>query len=107
MASELATVYEPKAVEQKVYQRWIETGAFDADPDSQAKPYCIVIPPPNVTAVLHVGHATPIIGTSGRFDNAPADLQVAKLGQKQNRSGSPHGAGRSGRKEEPRIASAI
>ncbi len=57
MTSELAKIYEPKTVEQKVYQRWIEQGAFNAEPGGQAKPYTIVIPPPNVTAVLHLGHA--------------------------------------------------
>ena len=57
MSSELATVYDPKAVEKQVYEQWIETGAFRADPDAGGAPFCIVIPPPNVTAALHLGHA--------------------------------------------------
>jgi len=57
MSNELATVYDPKAVEKQVYEQWIETGAFRADPDAGGSPFCIVIPPPNVTAALHLGHA--------------------------------------------------
>ena len=57
MSSELATVYDPKAVEKQVYEQWIETGAFRADPGAGGTPFCIVIPPPNVTAALHLGHA--------------------------------------------------
>ena len=57
MTNELATTYDPKAVEQQVYKLWVETGAFNAEPDDSGEPYCIVIPPPNVTAALHAGHA--------------------------------------------------
>jgi valyl-tRNA synthetase len=49
--------YEPKLVESKWYAFWEEQGFFKADAKSQKKPYCIVIPPPNVTGVLHMGHA--------------------------------------------------
>ncbi len=49
--------YEPKSVESKWYSFWEEKGFFKADSKSQKKPYCIVIPPPNVTGVLHMGHA--------------------------------------------------
>jgi valyl-tRNA synthetase len=54
---ELAKTYDPKAVEPRVYDKWIETGAFHAEPDACGESYCIVIPPPNVTAALHLGHA--------------------------------------------------
>ena len=57
MTSELAKAYRPKEVEKKVYESWTAAGAFDADPGGDGTPYCIVIPPPNVTAILHVGHA--------------------------------------------------
>ncbi|HUU23235.1 MAG TPA: class I tRNA ligase family protein, partial [Phycisphaerae bacterium] len=50
-------VYDPKAVESDVYRRWLEAGVFHADPAAGGKTYCIVIPPPNVTDKLHVGHA--------------------------------------------------
>ncbi len=50
-------IYDPKQVESAVYRRWLETGAFGADADGGANTYCIVIPPPNVTAPLHLGHA--------------------------------------------------
>ena len=49
--------YDPHQVEGKWYQYWIEHGYFRADEDSERKPYSIVIPPPNVTGVLHIGHA--------------------------------------------------
>jgi len=50
-------VYDPKAVEDRLYQNWLEKGYFNADASSARKPYTIVIPPPNVTAALHMGHA--------------------------------------------------
>ncbi len=53
----LSTVYNPKAVEEKWYQFWTKQNYFHAEVDPKAKPYCIVIPPPNVTGVLHLGHA--------------------------------------------------
>ena len=54
---EMEKVYDPKQVEQAVYQRWLDAGAFHADPGDGGTPYAIVIPPPNVTEKLHVGHA--------------------------------------------------
>ncbi|MFO0707275.1 MAG: valine--tRNA ligase [Nitrospira sp.] len=57
MASQLEKTYEPKAVEDRWYQEWIRRGYFQASPDKPGAPYCIVIPPPNVTGSLHVGHA--------------------------------------------------
>ena len=57
MTSEPAKVYDPKSVEQAVWRRWRQCGAFDADPADGRTKYCIVIPPPNVTAPLHLGHA--------------------------------------------------
>ncbi len=53
----LPKAYEPKIVEKKWYNFWEKKGFFKADPSSQADPYCIVIPPPNVTGTLHMGHA--------------------------------------------------
>jgi valyl-tRNA synthetase len=49
--------YEPAAVEARWYPEWEQRGYFRADPDRPGKPYCIVIPPPNVTGSLHLGHA--------------------------------------------------
>ena len=49
--------YEPKDVEARWYEYWESNGLFHADPDSSKEPYSIVIPPPNVTGVLHIGHA--------------------------------------------------
>lgn len=54
---ELDKAYEPKAVEEKWYRFWLEKGYFRADPDSPKKPFSMVIPPPNVTGSLHIGHA--------------------------------------------------
>ena len=53
--SELATKYNPSEVEDKWYAYWMEHGLFHSEPDNR-EPFCIVIPPPNVTGVLHMGH---------------------------------------------------
>ncbi|MFJ8013952.1 valine--tRNA ligase [Streptomyces sp. NPDC096339] len=55
--SELPTTYAPAEVEGKLYERWVERGYFTADPASEKPAYTIVIPPPNVTGSLHLGHA--------------------------------------------------
>jgi len=52
----LSKKYDPKQVEDKLYSQWMEKGFFHAEPDKNKLPYCIVIPPPNVTGVLHMGH---------------------------------------------------
>ena len=49
--------YEPKAIERKWYDFWLEKGLFKPEVNPSGRPYCIVIPPPNVTGVLHMGHA--------------------------------------------------
>lgn len=54
---ELPTQYAPAEVEGKLYERWVERGYFEADEKSGKPPYTIVIPPPNVTGSLHLGHA--------------------------------------------------
>ncbi|MGW3928816.1 valine--tRNA ligase [Streptomyces microflavus] len=54
---ELPTSYAPADVEGKLYERWVERGYFEADEHSDKPPYSIVIPPPNVTGSLHLGHA--------------------------------------------------
>ncbi|MET9659238.1 valine--tRNA ligase [Streptomyces sp. NPDC006510] len=54
---ELPTQYAPAEVEGKLYERWVERGYFEADENSEKPPYSIVIPPPNVTGSLHLGHA--------------------------------------------------
>ena len=57
MAKELAKVYDPKATEDSIYQFWMDHGCFDAQVDKDKRPYSIVMPPPNVTGQLHMGHA--------------------------------------------------
>ena len=54
---QLPTQYQPVDVEAGLYDRWVERGYFVADAKSQATPFTIVIPPPNVTGSLHIGHA--------------------------------------------------
>jgi len=54
---ELASAFVPSAIEGSLYQKWIEAGYFTADATSSKKPFTIVIPPPNVTGNLHIGHA--------------------------------------------------
>ncbi len=55
--NELAKTYDPAAIEEGWYERWEASGAFACDPSSPAKPYTIMMPPPNVTGSLHMGHA--------------------------------------------------
>ena len=54
---ELASAFVPSAIEGSLYQKWIEAGYFTADASSPKEPFTIVIPPPNVTGNLHIGHA--------------------------------------------------
>ena len=53
---ELSKTYDPTAVESKWYAYWIDKGFFSSKPNKNKKPYTIVIPPPNVTGILHMGH---------------------------------------------------
>jgi valyl-tRNA synthetase len=64
---ELSKAYEPQAVEARWYAYWLEKNYFHADENAGGAPYCIVIPPPNVTGQLHVGHA---------FDNTLQDILI-------------------------------
>src|SRR5918993_5775773 len=54
---QLDKTYNPHDVEDRWYQRWVDAGLFHANPADAGQPYSIVIPPPNVTGSLHVGHA--------------------------------------------------
>ncbi|HIN80544.1 MAG TPA: valine--tRNA ligase [Planctomycetes bacterium] len=65
MAKELASTYDPQRIESPVYRRWLESGAFDANPDDRDSRYVIMMPLPNVTGALHMGHA---------LDNVMQDL---------------------------------
>jgi valyl-tRNA synthetase len=56
-APQLPKAYDPAAVEPGLYDDWVEAGLFHAEPDGDGEPFSIVIPPPNVTGSLHVGHA--------------------------------------------------
>jgi valyl-tRNA synthetase len=64
---ELGKVYQPKQVEEKIYKLWEEGGYFTGVADSEKTPFTIVIPPPNVTGQLHLGHA---------FDNTIQDILI-------------------------------
>ncbi len=57
MSRELAKTYEPQEVEDRIYKFWTDGGYFHAKVDPEKKPYTIVIPPPNITGQLHMGHA--------------------------------------------------
>lgn len=67
MQKELAKNYDPKDIEDRLYEKWIKKGYFHAEPDSGKKPFTIVIPPPNITGQLHMGHA---------LDNTMQDILV-------------------------------
>jgi len=64
-ANALPKGYEPQQVEGRIYDYWLRAGVFNAEVDHGKLPFCIVIPPPNVTGILHMGHA---------LDNAIQDL---------------------------------
>ncbi|MBR3576911.1 MAG: class I tRNA ligase family protein, partial [Clostridia bacterium] len=57
MEQGLNKVYDPSVVEERLYKQWEENGYFKAEPDDKKEPFTIVIPPPNVTGQLHMGHA--------------------------------------------------
>lgn len=54
---EMGKTYDPKAFEDRIYQEWLEQKAFSAKVDPELKPYTIMLPPPNITGQLHMGHA--------------------------------------------------
>lgn len=57
MSKELAKTYNPKEIEEKMYERWCENKYFHAEVDRSKKPFTTVMPPPNITGKLHMGHA--------------------------------------------------
>lgn len=57
MSNEINKTYNPKEVEERLYNTWVEKGYFTPTPDKTKEPFTIVIPPPNVTGQLHMGHA--------------------------------------------------
>ena len=67
--SEIAKAYEPKQVESRWYASWLEAGCFKASVDAEREPYAIMIPPPNVTGMLHMGHV---------LDNTLQDIFVRR-----------------------------
>ena len=67
MKRELASKYDPKEVEDRLYAKWEKNGYFHAEPDPSKKPFTIVMPPPNITGQLHMGHA---------LDNTMQDILV-------------------------------
>ncbi|MBR0171537.1 MAG: class I tRNA ligase family protein, partial [Lachnospiraceae bacterium] len=67
MKKELAKTYDPRGLEDRIYQKWEEKKYFHAEADESKKPFTIVIPPPNITGVLHMGHA---------FDNTMQDVLI-------------------------------
>ena len=67
MAKELAKNYNPSEMEDRLYQKWEKSGYFKAQVNRSKEPFTIVIPPPNVTGQLHMGHA---------FDNTMQDILI-------------------------------
>ena len=57
MSKELAKTYDPKGLEERLYQKWLAKGYFHAEVNKDKKPFTIIMPPPNVTGQLHMGHA--------------------------------------------------
>ena len=67
MVREISKIYDPKTVEEKWYEYWLDKKYFKAGVNPDKKPYTIVIPPPNVTSILHMGHA---------FNNTLQDILI-------------------------------
>ena len=67
MSKELAKTYNPAGLEDRLYKKWEENGYFHAKVDKSKKPFTIVMPPPNVTGKLHMGHA---------LDNTMQDILI-------------------------------
>ena len=67
MSKELAKTYDPKGIEDRLYQKWLDKKYFHAEVDETKKPFTIVIPPPNITGQLHMGHA---------LDNTMQDILI-------------------------------
>ncbi len=67
MSKELAKTYDPQGIEDRLYQKWMEKKYFHAEVDHDKKPFTIVIPPPNITGQLHMGHA---------LDNTMQDILI-------------------------------
>ena len=67
MSKELAKTYDPKGIEERLYQKWVDGGYFHAKVNPDKKPFTIVMPPPNVTGQLHMGHA---------LDNTMQDILI-------------------------------
>ncbi len=67
MSRELAKTYDPSGIEDRLYQKWMEKRYFHAEVDHTRKPFTIVIPPPNITGQLHMGHA---------LDNTMQDILI-------------------------------
>ena len=67
MKKELAKTYDPKAMEDRIYQNWLDKKYFHAEVDHSKTPFTIVIPPPNITGQLHMGHA---------LDNTMQDILI-------------------------------
>ena len=56
-SNEISTAYNSKEIEEKIYEFWAENGYFNSKPDESKQPYVILMPPPNITGTLHLGHA--------------------------------------------------
>ena len=67
MSKELEKNYNPQDIEGRLYDKWVSNGYFHADPDRSKKPFTIVMPPPNITGQLHMGHA---------LDNTMQDILI-------------------------------
>ena len=67
MSKELAKTYDPHGLEDRIYQKWLDKKYFHAEVDRSRKPFTIVIPPPNITGQLHMGHA---------LDNTMQDILI-------------------------------
>ena len=67
MSKELAKTYDPKQIEDRLYEKWMNKGYFHSEVDRSRKPFTIVMPPPNITGQLHMGHA---------LDNTMQDILI-------------------------------
>ena len=104
--SQLDTAYDPKQIEQKLYDHWENQGYFKPNGNTSQESFCIMIPPPNVTGSLHMGHAfqQTIMDTMIRYQRMQGKKHPVAGGHRPRRHRHPDGGGaqdRRGRRQNP------
>ena len=78
MSKELEKNYNPSEIEDRLYQKWLDKKYFHAEVDRSKKPFTIVMPPPNITGKLHMGHALVSRAISGCISNMSVSFFISQ-----------------------------